>query len=150
MSESKRKKEFRCNNCGQLIFFSETIGTAHRNHCPFCLTSKHLDSESGDRKSRCQEVMKPIALTFKHEGEKDKYGNKKRGELMVIHECQKCGKISINRIAGDDNPDAVFRIFKESLNMNFSKINSIENQKIDVSSQEDEKEIKIQLFGKTK
>ena len=151
MFGNKRKKELRCENCNKLISFSETIGTMYRNHCPFCLKSKHLDlKKSGDRESECQGVMNPIGLTLKHEGKKNKYGKEKRGELMVIHECEKCKKISINRIAGDDNPDTILNVFKKSLNLDISKINGLENQKIDVLSQKDEKEIKTQLFGKTR
>ena len=40
----------------------------------------------------CAARMKPIGLTCK-----------KDGELMVVHSCLNCGKISANRIAGDDN-----------------------------------------------
>jgi hypothetical protein len=36
--------------------------------------------------------MEPIGLTFK-----------KDGELMIVHKCLRCGKLSPNRIAGDDN-----------------------------------------------
>lgn len=36
--------------------------------------------------------MKPIDLAFKPDG-----------ELMIVHRCLCCGKISKNRIAGDDN-----------------------------------------------
>lgn len=36
--------------------------------------------------------MEPIGLTLKRDG-----------ELMIVHKCLGCGKISCNRIAGDDN-----------------------------------------------
>ena len=46
--------------------------------------------------------MKPIGLTFK-----------KDGELMIVHKCLNCGKISRNRIAGDDNPYAIVPLSNE-------------------------------------
>ncbi len=36
---------------------------------------------------------------------------------MLIHECTGCGKISINRIAGDDDPLAVEQLFLASQSM---------------------------------
>ncbi len=147
----KDAREFQCNNCGKLISISKTTGTMHRNHCPFCLTSKHLDLKlPGDRKSKCNGIMNPIGLTFKHEGKKDKYGKEKKGELMIVHECRKCGKISINRVAGDDNPNSILNVFKKSLSLNLSKIDLLKSQKIDVLSLKNEKEIKTQIFGKTR
>ena len=33
-----------------MIFYGgKPAGTQHRNHCPNCLTSLHLDNEPGDR-----------------------------------------------------------------------------------------------------
>lgn len=55
--------------------------------------SRHLDLKTpGDRRSNCGARMKPIGLAFKQDG-----------ELMITHRCMRCGKISNNRIAGDDN-----------------------------------------------
>ncbi len=55
-------------------------------------------------------------------------GDKKegKGEIMLIHECQKCGVQTKNRIAGDDNSEAIFAIGEEK----------------------DKFEIEKQLFGK--
>lgn len=94
------KFEFKCVNCYKQISFSKNIGTANRNHCPFCLWSLHVDLKiPGDRKSNCHGLMKPTALAFK-----------KDSEIMLVHECQKCGKVSINRIAGDDDPNEILKI----------------------------------------
>ncbi len=32
------------------------------------------------------------------------------GEWMIIHQCQSCGELSANRIAGDDNALALVRL----------------------------------------
>lgn len=144
----EKKGGFRCCNCGRWVPFSEFMGTDHRNHCSFCLWSKHVDlKKAGDRKSKCQAEMKPIGLIFKHEGV-DKYGVLRQGELMLIHECVNCGKISINRIAGDDNSEAILRIFEESQGLPPEKRNRLERNGIEVLSDERKEEILTQLFGK--
>lgn len=143
----EKKGGFRCCNCGHWASFSEFMGTEHRNHCSFCLWSKHVDlKKPGDRKSKCQARMKPIGLTFKHEGV-DKYGIPRQGELMLIHECV-CEKLSINRIAGDDNTETILRVFEESQRLSPEKMNQLESDNIEALSRERKKEILAQLFGK--
>src|SRR3984885_5895723 len=87
---------FRCSHCKQFVVINDIMGTANRNHCNMCLWSKHVDETKGDRRSSCNGGMIPIGLTFKHEG----YG--RIGEMMLIHLCSSCQKISINRVARDD------------------------------------------------
>ena len=43
---------FTCKNCGRLVV-PEGAGSNHRNHCPNCLYSLHVDIEPGDRESDC-------------------------------------------------------------------------------------------------
>ena len=72
--ENKRKKyekhyyknhactdSFTCKVCGRLVV-PEGAGSGHRNHCPNCLSSQHLDNEPGDRESDCGGVMEPVAV----------------------------------------------------------------------------------------
>jgi len=91
--------------------------------------------------------MKPIGLTFKKEGF-DKYGKPRQGELMVVHQCQDCGEISINRLAADDSPQVVLKIFEDSQKLPLDLVKEIENQGIKLLTKKDEEEIKTQLFGK--
>jgi len=122
------------------------MGTEHRNHCPFCLWSEHVDEEkSGDRKSTCGASMKPIGLTFKQEGF-DKFGQEKQGELMLVHQCTNCGRISINRIAGDDFSFEILEVFTKSRGDKGLR-EELKSQNIDLLSSQDEKEIRSQLFG---
>ncbi len=155
--------EFRCNHCNKTVpptkFIASrmldipggvppAIGTKHRNHCPFCLWSRHLDlEESGDRKSKCQGLMKPIALTFKKEG-KDKWGKERPGEVMLVHQCFGCGKISINRIAGDDNEEEILKMLESSKNLEPNFLNQLQKEGIRILSEKDRKEILNQLYGK--
>ena len=89
---------FRCRNCG-LDVSTESFGTAHRNHCPNCLWSRHLDHRPGDRAADCGASMEPIAISVRGDG-----------EWIVIHRCTNCDALHANRIAGDDNPLPLVRL----------------------------------------
>jgi len=135
---------FKCQNCQKQVLNTDFMGVGHRNHCPYCLWSLHLDLEkAGDRKSLCRGLMEPIGLTFK-KVKPDKYGKEKTGELMLAHQCQKCGKISINRIAGDDDPEMILAVFEKSQK---SK-KRLKETDIVLLTKKDKEEIKNQLFGK--
>ena len=83
---------FTCNNCGREIVPTGS-GRDHRNHCPYCLHSMHLDIEPGDREADCGGIMEPVAVWVRN-----------KGEWALIHRCKWCGTMSSNRIAADDNP----------------------------------------------
>lgn len=83
---------FVCKLCGRTMT-PQGAGTDHRNHCSNCLTSLHIDNEPGDRESDCGGLMEPIGVWVR-----------KNGEWAVIHRCKRCGKLSSNRVAADDNP----------------------------------------------
>ncbi|MBI3888113.1 RNHCP domain-containing protein [Candidatus Microgenomates bacterium] len=90
---------FVCEHCGKHV---EKIvyGGSYRNHCPFCLYSKHVDGDTpGDRLNACKGLMAPIGVT-----------TKSGGEFSIIHECEKCGFRRLNRIAGDDDTDLLTKI----------------------------------------
>lgn len=83
---------FVCENCGGEV--PSHFGGSCRNHCPFCLWSKHVDKEvPGDRKEVCQGLMEPIGLEVRG------------GEMVLTHRCRKCGHRSNNKAAPDDNTD---------------------------------------------
>ena len=83
---------FTCRNCGWFIT-PENAGTAHRNHCPNCLHSVHLDIAPGDREADCGGLMEPVSVWVR-----------KNDEWAIIHRCRICGTLSSNRVAADDNP----------------------------------------------
>jgi len=142
-------ESFKCLNCGKTVKEDSLIGTKNRNHCPYCLWSLHLDQKvSGDRKSICKEKMETIGLTFKKEGV-DKYRKEEKGEVMIIHRCTKCGKVSINRIAGDDNEKEILNLFEKGLNMNEELKEKLEKEEIAVLKEEDKEELNRQLLGVT-
>ena len=86
------KESFTCRSCGWLIA-PQGAGSQHRNHCPNCLCSVHLDIEPGDREADCGGLMEPIAVWVR-----------KGGEWAILHRCRVCGWISSNRLVADDNP----------------------------------------------
>jgi DNA-directed RNA polymerase subunit RPC12/RpoP len=90
---------FRCRRCG-LDVSVQALGTTHRNHCPNCLWSRHLDDDApGDRAAECGSLMEPIAITVRGDG-----------EWVLVHRCTGCDALRLNRTAGDDNPLVLMRL----------------------------------------
>ncbi len=94
---------FTCKQCGRLVV-SAGAGSDHRNHCPNCLSSLHVDIEPGDRASDCGSLMEPVVVWVR-----------KNGEWAIIHRCRRCGKLSSNRVAADDNPMKLMSIAMKPL-----------------------------------
>ena len=90
-----RQEPFVCEHCGKAV---EPLDKgSYRNHCPFCLCSKHVDAQGpGDRASACGGVMKPVSLDY----------DGKKG-WSVVHRCAKCGKTIPNKTAPDDDLSVV-------------------------------------------
>lgn len=118
------------------------MGTVNRNHCNICLWSKHVDESKGDRRAKCLGGMRPIGLTFKHEG------SGRQGEIMLIHECAQCTTISINRIAGDDDNEKIESIYFDSRG-NAGLRQNLKTQDIALLTLKDVEEVKTQLFGRS-
>ncbi|MGZ4132245.1 MAG: RNHCP domain-containing protein [Actinomycetota bacterium] len=98
-SERRRAGSFRCGHC-RLDVPEQAPGTAHRNHCPNCLWSRHVDDDTpGDRAADCGSQMEPIGVTVRG-----------GGEWVLVHRCAGCGEIHLNRTAGDDNPLGLLRL----------------------------------------
>ena len=101
MSSRRRRgpESFRCRHCG-LDVSIDAPGTAHRNHCPTCLWSRHLDdARPGDRAADCGASMEPIPISVRGDG-----------EWVLVHRCTHCDEVHLNRSAGDDNPLALVRL----------------------------------------
>ena len=84
-------ENFICENCGKSV--EKHPEWSARNHCPFCLASKHLDKDfPGDRLSECMGLMVPSGIDHK----KNKW-------WMIQHTCKKCKKEMLNKVAPDDH-----------------------------------------------
>ncbi len=138
---------FVCLNCGAVIYTQPVIsGVQNRNHCPFCLSSRHVDhSQAGDRRSACKGIMQPVGLTAKPG--RNKYRSKTVGELMLIHRCTGCGKLSINRLAADDLVDRLMEIFYSSVGVEVSLSSQLKENGIHLLSREDGWLVQCQLIG---
>jgi len=89
---------FQCRRCRRGVS-AEAAGTAHRNHCPHCLWSVHLDERPGDRRSACGGGMEPIAVWVRA-----------AGEWALVHRCGSCHAVRVNRVAGDDDALALLSL----------------------------------------
>lgn len=83
-------ESFKCENCWKIV--TKHPKWSARNHCLFCLYSKHVDKDyPGDRLSECHGLMKPVWIEYK-----------KKKWNMIKYTCAKCWKSILNKIAPDD------------------------------------------------
>jgi hypothetical protein len=134
---------FLCKHCMAFVSSATFLsGVQNRNHCPYCLWSRHVDLyEAGDRLSACKAPMQPIGLTIKTAHKK--YGSD-CGELMLIHQCTDCGDLSINRIASDDDPESLLSTFEASHLMDPVRL---ETEGIRLLRDADGPVVRARLFG---
>lgn len=90
-----KDEEFICENCHKKV---EKLNYTARDHCPYCLYSKHVDIYPGDRNNNCQGLLTPIDI--------EKYKN----TYKIIYKCQKCQELHKNIIARDDDFDKVINL----------------------------------------
>ncbi len=91
-----KDENFICEVCGKEV---TKLGYTARDHCPYCLRSKHVDINPGDRACSCYGILEPIAI---ESAKKDKY--------KIVYVCSKCGMVKRNIMARDDNYDKVLEI----------------------------------------
>lgn len=92
----REEKPFRCGHCKAMVDLVP-YGGKHRNHCPYCLYSRHVDDRvMGDRASACGSAMRPVGAFVRA-----------KGEHVIVHRCVGCGFERYNRIAADDDFDLV-------------------------------------------
>lgn len=99
MKFKARNDPFVCGRCGRSV---EPIvyGGSYRNHCPYCLWSKHVDGPvPGDRVEPCKGMMEPAGVF-----------TRRTGEYVLVHKCTKCGQERYNRIAADDNTELLVQL----------------------------------------
>lgn len=139
-------EDFKCLHCRRPVSATTALsGVVNRNHCPYCLHSRHLDLyRAGDRLAACKEDMRPIGLSLKRIFKK--YGPG-RGELMLVHQCTGCGKLSLNRLAADDDVGRVMEIFEASFGLGTSLCTLLAEEGILLLGADDRAGVEQQLFG---
>lgn len=90
-----KDENFVCENCKRNV---TKLNYTARDHCPYCLYSKHVDINPGDRLNTCMGMLVPIDI----EKFKDTY--------KIIYKCEKCGMIHKNIAANDDNMDKIIEL----------------------------------------
>ena len=98
---TKNDSGFICKSCGKEVL---PLGYTSRNHCPFCLSSLHVDILPGDRQNTCGGILRPIRTE----------PDLRRG-YIITHRCEKCGAIVRNRAAHEakvqpDNIDLIIKL----------------------------------------
>lgn len=88
-------EEFVCENCHKKV---NKLNYTSRDHCPYCLFSKHVDINPGDRQNTCQGLLKPIGI--------EKYKN----TYKIIYKCLKCQNYHKNIMAIDDDFDIIIKL----------------------------------------
>lgn len=88
-------EDFTCENCGKIV---KAAKKTVRDHCPYCLYSKHVDINPGDRANNCKGLLKPIGI--------EKFKN----TYKIIYKCEKCNEYHKNIIACDDNSDLIIQL----------------------------------------
>lgn len=88
-------EEFICDNCGKNV---EKLKYSARDHCPYCLYSKHVDINPGDRKNNCKGLLVPVGI--------EKFKN----TYKIIYKCYSCNEYHKNIMATDDNMDLIIKL----------------------------------------
>ena len=90
-------EDFICEYCGKEV---KKLKYTARDHCPFCLFSKHVDINPGDRRNLCKGLLQPIGI--------EKY----KDTFKILYHCNNCGKEHKNVMALDDNMDLIIDLSK--------------------------------------
>ena len=84
-----KDENFICDNCGMEV---KKLNYTARDHCPYCLYSKHVDIMPGDRLNNCHGLLKPIGL------------EKFKQSFKIIYKCNNLNIKGINNNASIITP----------------------------------------------
>lgn len=90
-------EKFVCEVCGKEV---KPLEYSARDHCPYCLCSKHVDINPGDRLNECKGILKPVSI--------DKF----KDTFKIVYKCDKCGEYHRNIMAIDDDFDKILEVMK--------------------------------------
>lgn len=91
-------EEFICENCGRNV---NKLNYSARDHCPYCLYSKHVDINPGDRSNPCRGLLKPVGI------------EKFKDTFKILYKCEKCGMEHKNIMARDDDMNLIIKLSKK-------------------------------------
>ena len=93
-------ESFTCENCNNEV---QKLGYTARDHCPYCLCSKHVDINPGDRLNKCKGLLKPVGI------------EKFKDTFKILYKCEKCGIKHKNIMANDDDMDLIIELSKKEV-----------------------------------
>ncbi len=88
-------ESFICEHCGKNV---QKLNYTARDHCPYCLYSKHVDIMPGDRKNSCCGLLEPVSI------------EKFKDNFKIIYKCQKCKELHKNIMAKDDDMNLIIKL----------------------------------------
>ena len=88
-------ESFVCEKCGKKV---KKLGYTARDHCPYCLYSKHVDINPGDRNNSCKGMLEPVGI------------EKFKDSFKIIYLCEKCHKTHKNIMARDDDMNKIIKL----------------------------------------
>lgn len=88
-------EQFVCEHCHRQV---NKLNYSARDHCPYCLYSKHVDINPGDRANHCLGLLKPIDV--------EKFKN----TYKIIYECKICHMQHKNIMAVDDDLNEIINL----------------------------------------
>ena len=91
-------EDFSCEHCERKV-----KGDGYTNHCPFCLWSKHVDINPGDRQNKGKGMMEPTKAFYAKE------------TWFVMQKCEKCGKMKKIKLKKGDDLSVVEDIIAKEL-----------------------------------
>lgn len=92
-------ESFVCEKCGKKV---KKLGYTARDHCPYCLYSKHVDINPGDRNNSCKGMLEPIGI------------EKFKDSFKIIYLCERCHKTHKNIMAKDDDMNKIIELSKRA------------------------------------
>ena len=92
-------ESFVCEKCGKKV---KKLGYTARDHCPYCLYSKHVDINPGDRNNLCKGMLEPVGI------------EKFKDSFKIIYLCEKCHKTHKNIMARDDDMNKIIELSKRA------------------------------------
>lgn len=90
-------EDFECLKCGVSV-----EGNGYTNHCPKCLSSRHVDIHPGDRAAECGGLMEPVRAL------------EEKGRRRILHRCVVCGHEKINDLASEDDFEVFLSVMRKS------------------------------------
>lgn len=91
----RKRENFVCGHCRR-----PARGGGYTNHCPFCLWSKHVDINPGDRREMCGGMMKPVQAEVSG------------GRYAILHRCVICRTTRKNKAAKNDDFETILKLSK--------------------------------------